>query len=127
VAHSFDEAVNIWTGGGLGAFGVGVVGTPDDLAAHIRKLQNQTGGFKTFLSLAHNAADFAATRKSYELFARHVMPQFQHSNNNRTPSLEWAAEHADRFMPSYIGGIQTAIADHEAEMAARAVKSEAAE
>ncbi|MDB5392598.1 MAG: luciferase family protein [Rhodospirillales bacterium] len=119
-ASSFDEAVNIWTGGGLGAFGVGIVGTPDDLIAHIKKIQDQSGGFKTFLALAHNAADFSATQNSYELFARHVMPVFQHSNNNRTPSLDWAAENADRFMPSYIGGIQRAIADHEAEVAERA-------
>ena len=125
-ASSFEEAVNIWTGGGLGAFGVGVVGTPDDLIAHIKKVQAQSGGFKTFLSLAHNAADFTATKKSYELFARHVMPAFQHSNNNRTPSLEWAAENADRFMPSYIGGIQKAIRDHEEEQTARS-KAVAAE
>jgi limonene 1,2-monooxygenase len=125
-ASSFEEAVNIWTSGGLGAFGIGVVGTPDDLIAHINKLQDQSGGFKTFLSLAHNAADFTATKKSYELFARHVMPVFQHSNNNRTASLEWAAENADRFMPSYIGGIQKAIAEHEAEQAERA-KAAAAE
>ena len=39
VANSLDEAMNIWTSGGLGAFGVGVIGTPDDLIAHIRKLQ----------------------------------------------------------------------------------------
>ena len=103
-----------------------VVGTPDDLKAHIDKLQGQSGGFKTFLSLAHNAADFTATKKSYELFARHVMPQFQHSNSNRTPSLEWAAENADRFMPHYIGGIQKAIQDHQDEEAARA-KAAAAE
>jgi len=127
VANSFDEALNIWTSGGLGAFGVGVVGTPDDLIVHIRRLQAQSGGFHTFLSLAHNAADFAATKKSYELFARHVMPAFQHSNNNRTPSLEWAAVNADRFMPSYIGGIQKAIEDHAAEQASRAPKSVAAE
>jgi limonene 1,2-monooxygenase len=125
-ANSFDEAVNIWTSGGLGAFGVAVVGTPDDLVEHIKKLQVQSGGFQTFLSLAHNAADFTATKKSYELVARHVMPHFQHSNNNRTPSLEWAAEHADRFMPHYIGGIQKAIQDHEDEQMARA-KAAAAE
>jgi len=124
-AHNFDEAVNIWTGGGLGAFGVGIVGTPDDLVDHINKLQNQTGGFQTFLSLAHNAADFTATKKSYELLARYVMPKFQHANRNRTASIEWAAENADRFMPSYIGGIQKAIQDHEAETASRAAKAAA--
>jgi limonene 1,2-monooxygenase len=126
VANSLDEAINIWTGGGLGAFGVGVVGTPDDMVAHIKKLQTQSGGFRTFLSLAHNAADFTATKKSYELFARYVIPQFQHSNNNRSASIEWAAENADRFMPSYVGGIMKAIQDHDEEQAARA-KAAAAE
>lgn len=120
VASSFEEALNIWTSGGLGAFGVGVVGTPDDLIAHIRKLQVQSGGFGAFLSLAHNAADFAATKKSYELFARHVMPEFQLANRNRGPSLEWAAANADRFMEHYVGGIQAAIALHQNEQEERA-------
>jgi limonene 1,2-monooxygenase len=123
-ASSFEEALNIWTGGGLGAFGVGVVGTPDDMIAHIRRLQQQSGGFQTFLSLAHNAADFTATRKSYELFARHVMPAFQHSNRNRTASLDWAAANADRFMTHYVGGIQRAIEDHQAEQRSRAAAGE---
>ena len=120
VANSFDEAMNIWTSGGLGAFGVGVIGTPDDLIAHIRKLQAQSGGFGAFLSLAHNAADFTATKKSYELFARHVMPEFQLANRNRGPSLEWAAANADRFMEHYVGGIQAAIALHQNEQEERA-------
>jgi len=127
VAKDFDEAVAIWTGGGLGAFGVGVVGTPDDLIAHIRKLQTQSGGFETFLSLAHNAADFAATKKSYDLLARYVMPEFQSGNRNRPASLEWAAENADRFMKHYVGGIQTAIQQHEEEVAARAKRTASAE
>lgn len=127
VAKSFDEAVEIWTTGGLGAFGVGIVGTPDDLVAHIRSLQEQSGGFQTFLSLAHNAANYAATKKSYDLFARYVMPEFQHSNRNRTASLEWAAGNADRFMKHYIGGIQTAIQQHEDEVRGRAAKSATAE
>jgi limonene 1,2-monooxygenase len=119
-AETFDEAVNIWTGGGLGAFGVGVVGTPDDMIAHIEKLEAQSGGFGAFLSLAHNAADFTATKKSYELFARYVAPRFQTANRNRAASLEWAAENADKFMNFYIGGIQTAIRQHEEEEAAKA-------
>lgn len=123
VANSFEEAMNIWTSGGLGAFGVGVVGTPDDLAAHIRKLQDQSGGFGAFLSLAHNAADFTATKKSYELFARHVMPQFQQANRNRSASLAWAAENADRFMEHYVGGLQAAIALHQNEQDERAKKA----
>lgn len=122
-AKSFTEAIDIWTTGGLGAFGVGVVGTPDTMVAHIKKLQEQSGGFQTFLALAHNAADFSATKKSYELFAREVMPHFQNSNDNRGASLDWAAQNADRFMEEYIGGINTAIAQHEQEMASKHSKA----
>ncbi|WP_206613487.1 LLM class flavin-dependent oxidoreductase [Parahaliea mediterranea] len=117
--NDLDEAIDVWTTGGLGAFGVGLVGTPDDLVAHIQKLQQQSGGFGAFLSLAHNAADYAATKKSYELIARYVMPHFQHCNDNRTPSLEWASSNADRFMAEYMGGIEKAIKQHEDETAAK--------
>jgi limonene 1,2-monooxygenase len=117
-----DEAIDVWTTGGLGAFGVGMVGTPDDLIEHIKKLQEQSGGFGSFLSLAHNAASFEATKKSYELVARYVMPHFQQSNRNRGASLEWAASNADRFMESYVSGIQNAIKLHEDEQAAKGKK-----
>jgi len=117
---SLDEAIDIWTTGGLGAFGVGLVGTPDDLVAHIDKLQEQSGGFGTFLSLAHNAASPEATRKSYDLIARYVMPRFQHANANRTASIEWAAANANRFMEAYMSGINSAIRSHEDEKAAKA-------
>jgi limonene 1,2-monooxygenase len=114
-----DEAIEVWTTGGLGAFGVGLVGTPDDLVAHISDLQEQSGGFGSFLSLAHNAASYEATKKSYELIAQYVMPHFQHSNANRNPSLEWAASNAEYFMETYVGGINKAIADHEAEQSTK--------
>ena len=120
---SVDEALDIWCTTGLGAFGVGLVGTPDDLVAHIKNLQNQSGGFGCFLSLAHNAASCEATKKSYELIAQYVMPHFQHSNDNRNPSLEWAAGNADKFMAAYIGGIEKATADHEAEKSAKAKRA----
>ncbi len=125
-ARDLDEAIETWCTGGLGAFGVGIVGTPDDLVEHISKLQEQSGGFGAFLSLAHNAASYEATKKSYELLAQYVMPHFQHCNDNRTASLEWAASNADRFMAEYMGGIESAIRKHEAEVAARQNKAEQA-
>jgi limonene 1,2-monooxygenase len=117
---SLDEAIGLWTTGGLGAFGVGLIGTPDDLGARIDELLSQSGGFGSFLVLAHNAASPEATRKSYELIARYVMPRFQHSNANRTASLEWASQNANRFMAAYVGGINAAIKLHADEQAARA-------
>lgn len=113
---NLDEAIELWCTGGLGAFGVGLVGTPDDLVEHITTLQRQSGGFGAFLSLAHNAASYDATKKSYELLARYVMPHFQHSNDNRTPSLDWAALNANRFMAEYVEGMDRAFKQHEDEI-----------
>ncbi len=57
--------------------GLAVIGTPGDAVAQIRRLQEQSGGFGTFLQMAHNWADGQHTRKSIELFARYVIPEFQ--------------------------------------------------
>jgi limonene 1,2-monooxygenase len=46
--------------------------------AQIDRLWKQSnGGFGAYLMLAHNWANFDATRKSYDLIARHVFPHFQ--------------------------------------------------
>jgi limonene 1,2-monooxygenase len=58
--------------------GLGVVGTPDMAIAQIEALLEQSdGGFGAYMTLAHNWANPESTKKSYELFARHVMPRFQ--------------------------------------------------
>ncbi len=56
-----------------------VIGTPDDAIAQIEKLQEITGGFGTFLLWTNDWAAPAATERSYELFAREVMPVFRGS------------------------------------------------
>jgi limonene 1,2-monooxygenase len=58
--------------------GVGAIGTWEDVAGQIEKLQRQSnGGFGAYLMLAHEWANPAATHRSYELIAQHVMPVFQ--------------------------------------------------
>ena len=47
------------------------------------------------MMLAHNWADPAATHKSYELIARHVMPHFQ---NHYAPTMD-AANRAEKLRP----------------------------
>ncbi len=56
-----------------------VIGTPDDAIAQIARLQEATGGFGTFLIWTNDWASRAATERSYELFAREVMPAFRNS------------------------------------------------
>jgi limonene 1,2-monooxygenase len=58
--------------------GLGAIGTPDMCTEQIDRLMKQSnGGFGAYLLLAHEWANPEATRRNYELIARHVMPQFQ--------------------------------------------------
>ena len=67
--------------------GRAVIGTPDDAVAQIERLRAKTGGFGSLLLLAHNWANFERTRYSYELFARHVLPRVNGTNDLRASSL----------------------------------------
>jgi limonene 1,2-monooxygenase len=58
--------------------GIGAIGTVEDAAAQVERLvQQSNGGFGAMLLLAHEWANPAATRRSFELIAQHVMPRFQ--------------------------------------------------
>ena len=85
-----EDAVDAWSNNTWGTFGRLTYGTPDDIADKIEEMLEHSGGFGTFLFLAHNAANSEATRKSYELFARYVMPRFQ-SRDRRAESADWVS------------------------------------
>lgn len=99
--------------------GVGVIGTPDDAVAQIERLEKQSGGFGCYLQIAHEWADRNATRKSYELVARYVMPHFQGANELRRASLAWASENKQTLIGAATQGVMEAIQKHAAERAAR--------
>jgi limonene 1,2-monooxygenase len=62
--------------------GLACIGTPDDCIRHFERLwKGSNGGFGAVLLLAHNWADWPATKKSYELMARYVHPRFQRDAN----------------------------------------------
>ena len=103
----------------LNAGGLAVIGTPRDAAAQIARLANQSGGFGTYLFMAHEWADREATLRSYELFARHVMAEFQGTLPRLAASRDWAAENRPRFMGRSFEAIGKAIQDHASEHAAR--------
>jgi limonene 1,2-monooxygenase len=108
---NIDEMVNFVNGG------LGVVGTPDQAIAQIEELVEQSnGGFGAYLQLAHNWANPQATKKSWELFARHVMPHFQSSGNQ---SLINAAERArasrGQLAEKQLQAVEQATEDYEKE------------
>src|ERR1700742_81288 len=67
------------------------IGTPDDAIAYIDKLLKGSGGFGVIMELAHNWADWDATRRHYELMARYVHSHFQKSFAPRVEAYTAAA------------------------------------
>jgi limonene 1,2-monooxygenase len=62
---------------GINALGHGVIGTPDMAIAAIKRLEEQSGGgFGTVLLAGIEWADFEARKRSLEMFAQYVMPEF---------------------------------------------------
>ena len=95
--------------------GFAVIGSVEDAIAQLERLQQQSGGFGCFLQMAHEWADREATRKSYELFARYVMPHFQGALDSTTRSRDWAAENRPQFIGSAVQAIMTEISKHADE------------
>ena len=68
-----------------------VVGTPDEAVAKIRAIEEASGGIGGVMFMSKEWASRDATRRSWELIARHVMPEFQGS----TEGLRVAASVAE--------------------------------
>ena len=95
--------------------GFAIIGTPDDAIRQIERLEQQSGGFGTFLIFGHEWADRDATLRSYELFARYVMPHFQGQLEPVRRSYDWVAGSEGRFVTAATNAINKAIEDHAAE------------
>ncbi len=95
-----DAAVEKWVTDGLIPLGgVGTVGTPDDAIATIRRLlESSGGGFGTFLIHIHDTASWEATKRSLQLFAEYVIPEFSNANAPRHESARTAIANRERDM-----------------------------
>ena len=76
---------------------IAIIGTPEDAIERLRELESESGGFGTFLMMGHEWANPASTRRSLELFAQHVMPQFNGRADAPQRSWAWVDGAADRF------------------------------
>ena len=71
-----------------------IIGDPDHCVRRIRALQEESGGFGALLMLTLEWASTEQWRRSLELFARYVMPQFKGSLRGLTGSYERMVEDA---------------------------------
>ena len=95
-----------------------VVGTPDEAAAKIQALVDQSKGFGCFLFMAHNWAPWAETKRSYELFARYVAPQFQSLDVGREASMAWVKANKNDFTMQARMAVGARIMQHAQEKGA---------
>jgi len=99
--------------------GLGVIGTPDDAVRHIRHLLDQSGGFGCFMMMMHDWANWPATQRHYELFARHVIPHFQPAHARLLQS-EAAARSRHAELDAKNGAAIQAWTDHHAQERSKA-------
>ena len=103
--------------------GVGVIGTPDEAVQQIERLWHQSnGGFGAYLMMAHDWTNWEATKKHYELFAKHVMPHFQNSASRLQASEQAAQAQWQSLNDRQWSAIQSWTERHAAEQAAKAGK-----
>ena len=94
------------------AQGTTLVGSPDTVAAGIERLLGYSqGGFGGLLFRAHEWANREQTMRSYELFARHVMPRFQHSIDTTIGSREWVKANRKTVLGGNVEAVRRAFTD----------------
>ena len=95
--------------------GLGVIGTVEDAIAQIERLEEQSGGFGSYLLIHQEWARHAATLKSYELFANHVKPRFQGSTTRLQQASDYAVSRWQELDQRHSDAIQAATERHAKE------------
>jgi limonene 1,2-monooxygenase len=99
--------------------GTTLVGSVETVVRGIEKLwELSKGGFGGLLFRAHEWANREQTLKSYELFARYVMPRFQGSAEAPRGSNEWARGNRRTIFSPNVEAIQRAYIERGREVPA---------
>ncbi len=106
------------SGSGVGS---AVIGTPDQAVEMIRNLQQVTGGFGVVLGFAHDWANRDATLRSWELFARYVVPELNGYTRNQKASADYLADHKQELMAGRVASIKATVRGNEMAQAALTV------
>ena len=94
------------------AMGTTLVGSPDTVAQGIERLIGYSqGGIGAIMFRAHDWADWEQTKRSYELFARYVMPRFQGSIDTVRQSNEWVRANRRTVFGPNVEAIRRAYTD----------------
>lgn len=104
-----DEAVDAV---GFSDVSTAVIGTPDDLVARIREMEQLTGGFGAVIGFVHDWANRENTRRSWDLVARYVIPEVNGMLDGYRESNQFVIENRDTWTRAS-DAIATKIRDNE--------------
>jgi limonene 1,2-monooxygenase len=114
------ELMEQTTARGASGAGAAVVGTPDQLVESIRHLQEITGGFGVVLGFAHDWANREATFRSWELFARYVIPEVNGYTEGFRESQRYLNTHQEELMGGASKAVMSKIMENDRAAAAMA-------
>jgi limonene 1,2-monooxygenase len=97
--------------------GIGAIGTVEDAKAQVRRLVDQSGGFGAMLLLGHEWANPAATKRSFELIAQHVFPEFQNQSAATLAAAARATDTHDSHSASQLAAVDHMTAKYQKELA----------
>jgi limonene 1,2-monooxygenase len=125
-AHVDDpwELLDRLAGDGAEGAGAAVIGTPDEAVTMIRRLQELTGGFGVVLGFAHDWANREATLRSWELFARYVIPEVTGATRNLRASQQYLHDNQAELMSGASRAVMSKIMSHERAAQAMATTME---
>ncbi|MEL7155435.1 MAG: LLM class flavin-dependent oxidoreductase [Actinomycetota bacterium] len=89
------EAIEFYAEGEASA---GVIGTPDELVQRIRDMYEVTGGFGVVMAFVNDWANPEAMFRSYDLLARHVIPEIRGQLAPMRESNVFVQENRDSFI-----------------------------
>ena len=106
--------------GGAAGGGAAVVGTPDDLIEAVLNLQEVTGGFGTVLGFSHDWANTEATKRSWDLVARYVIPAVNGHLRAQQASAAYVGARKGELMAGASAAVMSKIMSHQGASAAMA-------
>jgi limonene 1,2-monooxygenase len=103
--------------------GLGSIGTVDTACEQIERLQKQSGGFGCYMTLAHEWANPEATKRSYELIAQRVFPEFQGQSYSTLAAKELAREGRERLAERNMQAVTDMVEKHQRELAEKSAST----
>jgi limonene 1,2-monooxygenase len=97
--------------------GIGAIGTAEDAKAQVQRLVEQSGGFGAMLLLGHEWANPQATKRSYELIAQHVFPEFQNQSEGTIGAAARASAGRESHAATQLSAVEHMNAKYQKELA----------